>query len=425
MSASATTASESVEMPRLSDGMEDGTVVRWLVPDGERVVPGQDLVEIETDKATMTYEAPAGGVLSTLVGEGETVPVGAPIALLGDDASGKAALDPQGDEPQGLVQEPQGLAQPGADVSPPARAVAGPQRAQSPRVAASPLARRMAFAAGLALESVSGSGLGGRIRRADVEAAIAARERAAGAQGAQRPPAGAAPGAAEAERVPLSRAQQVVARRMAQARATIPDFQLTVEIDMGPCGSLRGQLAETLGSTPAPSYNDMILKACALALREHRTINSSYSDGEVLLHANVNVGVAVAAPGRLVVPTIGEADARSLIEIAAASRVLVEKARAGTIEPSELSGATFTVSNLGMLGVSRFTAVVNPPQVAILAVGAIVERPVAEDGAVSVKRMLEATLSCDHRVVYGAEGAEFLASVKRRLEAPLSLLAGV
>jgi pyruvate dehydrogenase E2 component (dihydrolipoamide acetyltransferase) len=280
----------------------------------------------------------------------------------------------------------------------------------------------------LDLSVLSGSGHDGRIVKRDVEDAIAAGGVPTGTPGSAADvsdqPSGGQPVAAtgESERVPLSRLQQTVARRMSEAKAAAPHFYISTDIDMSRCSAARAGLkASAVEGTVVPSFNDMIVKACALALREHPKANGSYLDGGLELHPRVNVGVAVAAQDALVVPVIPDADRKGLAEIAALTRQLAGKVRDGTITPPELSGGTFTVSNLGMFGVTHFDAVINTPQAAILAAGNIEDRPVVRGGQIEVAQMMSVTLSCDHRILYGAEGAEFLARVRAILEQPLSL----
>jgi pyruvate dehydrogenase E2 component (dihydrolipoamide acetyltransferase) len=297
-------------------------------------------------------------------------------------------------------------------------------------VKASPLARRIARERGVDLHAVAGSGPGGRIVRADVETAATAPPPAAAP--APAPPAAAAPPPApppapteaatakgEITIQELTRTQQVIARRMAESKATVPDFELRSEIDMEACVTLRAELKALGGDVP--SFNDMVVKAAALALREFPRANGSYRDARFELHGRVNVGVAVAAADALVVPTVFDADRKSLREIARETRALAERVRAGSVTPPELSGGTFTVSNLGMYGVTDFTAVINPPQAAILAVGALAPRPAARDGALVVRHTMGVTLACDHRILYGAEAAQFLARIRALLEQPLAL----
>ncbi|HEX4307659.1 MAG TPA: dihydrolipoamide acetyltransferase family protein [Solirubrobacterales bacterium] len=295
------------------------------------------------------------------------------------------------------------------------------------RVKASPLARRLATDKGVDLATVDGSGPGGRIVKADVERAQV------GAAGSAEVPAPSVPRpaavATETETAKgsttvreLTRLQQVVARRMAESKATAPHFYLQAEIDMSAAVAARGRLkASTPDGDVVPSFNDMVVKACAIALREHPSANGSYRDGRLELYSRVNVGVAVAARDALVVPTVFDADRKGLREIATDARRLAGRVRDGSITPPELSGGTFTVSNLGMYGVSNFSAVINAPQAAILAVGAIAERPVVREGEIATAHLLGVTLACDHRILYGAPAAEFLARIRALLEEPLSL----
>jgi len=398
-----------ITMPRLSDSMEEGTILRWLKADGDTIARGDELAEIETDKATMTYEADDAGVLQIAVGEGETRPVGAVIARLSADGAASAA--------PAAPAVPRGAA-------PAARSASGPARVRPIRVKASPLARRLAAGLGVDLAGLAGTGPAGRIVKRDVEAAATERPAPEPAVSAPEPPARApeppatgARGAATAHQ--LSRPQATVARRMAQAKATMPDFAISTDVDMDAAVDLRERLKELDG--PAPSFNDFVVKACALALRRHPRANAAYVDDRFELYERVNVGVAVAAADALLVPVVADADRRSLGSIAGESRRLAEAARAGTLTPAELEGATFSVSNLGMYGVTHFTAVLNPPQAAILAVGALAQRPVVVDGALAVGHRMTITLTCDHRILYGADAAAFLADVRSALEQPLQL----
>jgi len=407
-----------IVMPRLSDSMEEGTIVKWLKSSGDEVRLGEAIAEIETDKATMTYEADAAGFLQIVAQEGQSLAIGALIAHLAGSADEAAAPVEQAaavaaaqPAPVAAIEsEPELDAE--ALVAEPLVAVA------SGRVKASPVARRTAAQLGVDLASVVGSGPDGRIVKADVVAA------GNGSQGAARKPAHASDelgskGAVEV--IEPSRSQQLIARRMASAKATIPEFQVTVEVDAEAAFDLREQLRGQ--AEPLPSVNDLVVKACALALRAHPGVNASYVDGRFERYGRVNVGVAVAGAGTLVVPTVFDADIKPLTEIAAATRELAAKVRDGSVTPPELSGATFTVSNLGMLGVTRFTAVINPPQAAILAVGAANPRAVVgADGNLSSRRVMELTISADHRIVYGADAADFLATVRKRLERPAGLL---
>ena len=435
-------------MPRLSDSMEEGTILKWLKDDGEPVARGEPLAEIETDKATLTYESDAAGVLTIVAPAGETLPIGSVIARLdaGNGASA-AAAPPAPGEPPAAQTTPQAA----APAQPPPAPEPGPQAPAQPpppgpadrgaRVKASPVARRLAREHGVDLHRVTGTGPGGRIVKDDVEQAAKApplpTEPAATtpqpqpAVPAAPPPPSPPPAPAAAVSATgtakgdvtiqeLTRSQGLIARRMAESRATIPSFELRTEIDMDAAVALRGELKALGGDVP--SYNDMVVKACALALREFPRANGSYRDARFELYSRVNIGVAVAAADSLVVPTVFDADRKSLREIARDTRALAERVRAGAITPPELSGGTFTVSNLGMYGVTDFTAVINPPQAAILAVGALAPRAVVgDDGELVARNTMNVTLACDHRILYGADAAQFLARIRALLERPLAL----
>jgi pyruvate dehydrogenase E2 component (dihydrolipoamide acetyltransferase) len=425
-----------VVMPRLSDTMEEGIILRWLARDGEHVRRGQELVEIETDKATMVYESDLEGVLQTVAQEGQTLAVGELIAHVGEASAGEDGEGPARVGPAELDARGGAAAGETAVAGPPPAAVVE-QRDGGERVKASPLARRIARERGVDLAALHGSGPGGRIVRADVQAAPAgerAREREPArapdtAFAAARPPlADVASAKGEATEVELSRTQQVIARRMAESKATIPHFALELEVDMEDCVSLRAELKRLAPQGEAvPTYNDMVVKACALALRAHPRANSSYRDGRLQVHGRVNVGVAVATEGEglqggtLIVPTVFDADRKALGEIAREARALAARVREGQITPPELSGGTFTVSNLGMYGVGSFTAIINPPQAAILSVGAVRQTAVARDGGISLRHTMALTLACDHRVLYGADAARFLAHIRELLQRPAAL----
>ena len=392
----------TITMPRLSDSMEEGTILEWLIDDGAEVGEGDDLIEVETDKATMVHPSPVAGVVHRLVAAGETVAVGVAIAQV--LAPGEAAPPAAAPVPAVAAKD--------ADAQAADAPAAPPQAAQPPsgRAKASPLARRIARDLNLDLAGLSGSGPGGRIMRADVESA------------AKPVPADpiAAPAATRDSIVELTRIQQKIARRMSEAKATIPDFQVRTEVDVTELQELRGRMKV---ASIAVSVNDFVVRACALALARHPRANGSFRDGAFHLHGEVNVGVAVAAPDVLLVPVVREADRKSVAEIGAATRALASRVRDGSVTPPDLAGGTFTVSNLGMFGVSSFTAVVNPGQAAILAVGAAREHLVRRDGEIEGHEILELSLSCDHRILYGADAAAFLADLRELLETPLTLLA--
>jgi len=437
-------------MPRLSDSMEEGTILQWLKQVGDEVSVGDELVEIETDKANMAYESDVAGTLEELVAqEGETLPIGSVIARIGGgsgapgrDGGGSAApaAGPvaAGDPPPLPVAKASSGEVP--PTAPPAgeaiNAAAGPNGGGE-RTKASPVARRIAKDRGLDLSELHGSGPGGRIVKADVEKAEAAPTGETGLEPATaRPPvatgpAAPSPGPSSASpetakgtvsREEPTKLQSTVSRRMAESKATAPHFYLEAEVDMSRLVAARGQIkAGAKEGDVVPSFNDMVVKACALALREHPRANGAYRDGRFELYSRVNVGVAVAARDALVVPTVFDADQKSLRQIALDARALAERVRSGAITPPELSGATFTVSNLGMFGIDSFAAVINPPQAAILAVGAIAERPVVRDGQHATAHLMRVNLACDHRILYGAPAAEFLARIRALLEEPLAL----
>jgi pyruvate dehydrogenase E2 component (dihydrolipoyllysine-residue acetyltransferase) len=466
-----------VVMPRLSDSMEEGTILKWLKAEGDEVARGDELVEIETDKATMTYEADSAGTLSIVAQEGDTLPIGEVIARIGAggeapagdgaraeatqqaEASGNGKSEaPPAAAPAATAEPPAAAPEPEREPAQPvAEAEAVPAAPSSEgnggRAKASPVARRIAREQGIDLSALQGTGPGGRIVKADVEAAASGAPQAAApaeaapaeASPAQAAPAEAAPAPAQAAAAApppppasiaetgtakgdvsvqeLTRTQQVIARRMAESKATVPEFTIATDVDMEGAVELRKQLkaaAETVSGT-VPSYNDMVVKASALALREYPRANGSYKDGRFELYSRVNVGVAVAAQEALVVPTVFDADRKSLGEIARDTRTLAERVRASAVTPPELSGGTFTVSNLGMFGVTEFSAVINPPQAAILAVGKMEPRAVVRDGEIVARNIMTITLVCDHRILYGADAAEFLARIKALLEQPISL----
>ncbi|HEX3909667.1 MAG TPA: dihydrolipoamide acetyltransferase family protein [Solirubrobacteraceae bacterium] len=417
-----------IVMPRLSDTMEEGTILRWLKAEGEHVGRGEELVEIETDKAAMIYESDQEGTLSLLAAEGDTLPVGAPIARVGE--GGASAMGEAASEQTPAAAETSATSAPASTAStapPPAIPAEAPAAPAAPapagegeRLKASPLARRIARENGVDLHSLTGSGPGGRIVKADVEGA-GARDRVTPAAPAE-PPAREDVSKAKGQTTTqaLTRMQQTIARRMAESKATIPDFTLQSNVDMEQCVALRAEL-KRISSDEAPTYNDMVVKAAALALHEHPRANGGYKDGALQLHSRVNVGVAVAAQDALVVPTVFDADSKALGEIARETRALAARVREGSITPPELGGGTFTVSNLGMYGIASFSAIINPPQAAILSVGAVEQRAVVRQGELAARHTMTLSLVCDHRILYGADAAEFLARIRELLQTPASL----
>ncbi len=459
-----------IVMPRLSDSMEEGTILTWMKKVGEEIAVGEEIVEIETDKANMAYESDVAGTLTEILAqEGDTLPIGEPIAIVGDGEGPSApAAGPVADASPTVLGDEVASAPRGAPASaPPAggedwasetfAAKAGApveagdasQGAEADeRIKASPVAKRLAKEVGLDLASIQGTGPGGRIVKKDVKAAASAVGGAPagaprGAQGAEPPstvgeipaagPAAGALGPSPSSSTPetakgkvtieeLTKLQQVVARRMSESKATAPHFYLETVIDMSRAVAARSRIKAAAGEGEViPSFNDMVVKACALALREFPRANGSYKDGRFELYSRVNVGVAVAGQDALVVPTVFDADRKGLRQIAVDARALAAKVRDGSITPPELSGGTFTVSNLGMFGITNFSAVINAPQAGILAVGAIEEQPVVREGDITTAQLMEVTLACDHRILYGADGARFLARVKGLLEEPVGL----
>ncbi len=398
-----------IVMPRLSDSMEEGTVLAWLKKVGDEIAIGDEIVEIETDKANMAYESDVAGTLTEILAEeGATLAIGTPIARVGD--SGEGSERPVEDRGAESAPAPAEAGESEPLVTSGATPDAG-------RIKASPVAKRMAKEQGLDLASIQGSGPGGRIVKSDVKKATKTEP---AAPTASSETAETAKGQTTYE--DLSKLQSTIARRMSESKATAPHFYLEAEIDMSRAVEARARIKAAAGEGDVvPSFNDMVVKACALALREHPRANGAYRDGRFELYSRVNVGVAVAAQDALVVPTVFDADRKGLRQIATDSRALAQRVREGTITPPELSGGTFTVSNLGMYGIDNFSAVINTPQAAILAVGAIKERPVVRGGELASAQMLYVTLACDHRILYGAPAAEFLARVRTLLEEPLSL----
>jgi pyruvate dehydrogenase E2 component (dihydrolipoamide acetyltransferase) len=431
-------------MPRLSDTMEEGVLSLWLKHEGDPVSKGDTLAEIETDKATMELEAYENGVLEqVLVAEGTSVPIGGRLAVIGD-GSGTASGSPAAEtSPATAVAAPTADVPRAADVTAPAP-TADETTAAAPTstgpVRTSPLARRIASEHGIDLTTVTGTGPGGRIVRADVEDAVARAGRTPQPTAAQ-PAAtrGAAtagqPGAAapvaqrreDDEVVPLSAVRRITAERLT-ASAAAPQFYLTALVEADRLLAVRADINAGLaarardGQPVKVSVTDLLVRICALVLREHPEVNASWGGDAILRHRHVNVGVAVAMDDGLIVPVVHDADTATLADIATRTRDLAERGRAGRLKPDEFSGGTFTISNLGMYGIDHFTAVVNPPEAAILAVGAGTAEPVVRDGQVVVRTIIKLTLTSDHRVLDGATSAAFLRDLKNALENPLSVL---
>jgi pyruvate dehydrogenase E2 component (dihydrolipoyllysine-residue acetyltransferase) len=373
-------------MPKLSDSMADAVIIRWLVAPGEAFARGEALIEVETDKATVVYEAEADGTLDAiLVPEGAAAAIGEPIATL---ANGRA-VPSQEDGPAPAQRDGAGTERPNA----------------------SPVARRTAVELGVSLHGIVGSGTGGRITREDVQ-------RAASVSGARAQRSEAVGGKGEVQTLELTATQATIARRMVESARTIPVFTVLSDVDM----SLITELRRGARREGAPSLNDFVVKAAAGALQDFPKLNASFVDGKVDCYARVNIGVAVATDDALLVPVVRDADRKSLAEVAVETRRLAEGARNRSLSPEDLNDGTFTVSNLGMFGVRAFTAIIDPPQAAILAVGGVRRAPVEDaDGGVVFRDLMTVTLTCDHRVAYGADGAQFLSRLRDLLERPLEL----
>ena len=490
----------AIEMPKMSDTMEEGVLVAWLVEEGAPVEAGDVIAQVETDKATMDLEVYDDGVLlRRVIDEGASVPIGALIAVLGkegesademmakyggDGAASPAPASPtaptatpapSSDAPSndappssvpiaaaGAVPEGYGHQEGGPAPSAPTAsappATASPATAAPPasaeaggRVKASPLARRMAEDAGIDLASVAGSGPDGRVIKRDVEAAMqsGSAPKPAGAQSVQpvapaaqpvqpaqkeapKSPAApqrvAAPGASDGgyESLPLSQMRKAIARRLAQSKFTAPHFYLTIDVDMAEATAFRKQMNALAAEQDKGrvSFNDLVTKASALALREHPDVNASWmeAEGEIRRHEGIHVAVAVAIPDGLITPVVRHADRKGLAAIGAETRELAGKAKGKKLQPHEFEGSTFSTSNLGMFGIEAFTAIINPPNAAILAIGAIRDEAVVENGEVVAGKRMKLSLSCDHRAIDGAMGAQFLQTLKGFLEQPVTML---
>jgi pyruvate dehydrogenase E2 component (dihydrolipoamide acetyltransferase) len=402
----------NVIMPSLGFDMTEGLLARWLKNEGDPVVKGQAIAEIETEKATVEIEAAVSGILVRIIVQaGETVPIGTLIGVIaeaGDEVTTVSAPSPS----------PPAPAPPAPPASPPPAPVpkAGEGAAPSEaRVKASPVARKMAEEAGLDLSHIKGTGPGGRVVERDIQAAIAT--------GSAPAPPGVQAGPASGATVPLNRMRKTIARRMTESKATAPHFYITVEINMDDAMKMREQLNGLAPETERISVNDLIVAAAARTLARFPALNASYREGNLEMHSQVNIGIAVALEDGLIPPVLRDADKKTLKRIAAESRALTERARANKLHSDDLGGGTFTVSNLGMFDVDEFIAIINPPEAAILAVGAVTRRPVAAAGEVRISSLMKTTLSVDHRVADGAQAGRFMQEFKKLLENPVNLLA--
>ena len=408
-------ASEVI-MPQMGFDMKEGTLVRWIKREGDEVASGEIIAEIETDKAVVEIEAFDSGVLrQTLIDEGTTVPVGEVIAVI-------AGADEE------VAERPSPAAAPAKAptvASPPVAAPPAPPPAPAMRgeVKASPLAKREAQKLGIDIAAVPGTGPNGRVTKKDVTDFAAGGAQAPAAPAAAPPSAVSAPAAGpkRGEVIALSKMRDAIARSMTYSKQHIPHVYLTAVIDMSDAARLRAQLNAALPDDKI-SFNDMALKACAMALVKHPLMNASYTEAGIHVKERVNVGMAIALETGLIAPALLDTDTLTLRDVAGATKALAGRARAGKLSADEYTGATFNVTNLGMYGVEEFTAIITPPQAAALAVGAVTPTPVVRDGEVQVADLMRVTLSLDHRVADGAQGAEFLAEVRRLLENPVTLL---
>ena len=428
-----------VVMPKLSPTMEEGQLSRWLKKEGDKVSMGEPLAEIDTDKATMEMQALANGVLrKILIGEGESAPLGQAIAIIGEADEDIAALlksiesKPAKASSATAESEPPGA--PAPDATPadtkPSPSTDGKPAADDSRDGGrqliSPIAARMAAEAGINLKSVQGSGPGGRIVKRDIEAAAGAKPGPArGAPqltpmvAAQHKP-GTVYGPSSFRDEPLSEMRRTIARRLVTSLGPVPHFFLTSEIDMERAADMRRSINELYPDVKL-SINDIVIKMTAAALMQHPKVNASFQDKTVRYYEHADLGIAVATENGLITPVVRSAELKSLLEIAGEVRELATRARARKLKPEEYTGASFSISNLGMFGIDEFTAVINPPEGAILAVGAMAPKPVAHDGQIVIRQTMRVTMSCDHRVIDGAIGAQFLQTFKQILENPFYL----
>ncbi len=423
---------ELINMPKLGFDMQEGKLGEWVKKEGEPVGQGETIALIETDKASVEVPSFRSGVLhKILVPAGESVPIGVPIAVIGEEGEkiDLAAL--------GIAAAPAAPARPAPPAPaaapaavPAAQPAAAPVAVEGGRLAASPVAMRMAAELGIDLHKVTGTGPAGRIIKRDIEAYLAAQDKAAQEAKAAPPPAAIPPMAIPSyeptmegyRAVPLTGMRQTIARRMVESKQQAPHFYITVDIDMAAAMGLRSQLNALLPESDKISVNDFIVKAAALALRQFPNINASFAGSEIHIHDAINVGIAVARETGLVVAVVRDCDKKPLAEIAKDARELVGRAREGRMKPDDMVDGTFTISNLGMLDVDEFIAIIGPGQAAILAIGSVKQAPVVKDGQIVVGTRMKATISADHRVTDGAEAARFMQAFRAALEQPLRLV---
>ena len=441
-----------VVMPKLSPTMEEGQVARWLKKEGDKVSMGEPIAEIDTDKATMEMQALSEGVLrKVLVQEGESAPLGQPIAIIGEpdeDISTLLKSEPapakeakeEAPAKEEAAEKPAETPEPAADPAVEQKEAASEteiarevqtdgKRPAGGRMLVSPIAARMAAESGVDLNSVKGSGPSGRIIKRDIEEAMKAPKAAPSSAPQLRPMAmpagqpGATYGPSAYRDEPMSEMRRTIAKRLVTSLGPVPHFFLTTEIEMDRAADMRQQI-NTLYPDAKVSLNDVIIKVAAVALIQHPQVNASFQDKTVRHYEHADIGVAVATENGLITPIVRAADVKSLLDIAAEVRELAGRARTRKLKPEEYMGATFSISNLGMFGIDEFTAVINPPEAAILAVGAMKPKPIVRGDEIEIHQMMRVTMSCDHRVVDGAVGAQFLQTFKQILENPLYLFLG-
>lgn len=438
-----------IEMPKLSDTMEEGAIANWLKKEGEKIEEGENFVEIETDKATMEYASPAEGILlKILVPSGKSCPLNAPIAVVGESGekfdlaallgASKKPSGPQAAGHHGGEKLASGIPSGGAAAAPQSQpmnignagAISGgaaltssPSAPDGKRIKSSPLARKVAQEKGVDLRSIAGSGPGGRVILRDVESLQPANLSGSGAKFPQSYSHGAM-GAREDQWLELSMMRKTIAKRLLSAKNDAPHFYLTVSADMERCLGWREKLNSGLPKEERVSVNDLVTFAVARSLRLHPQVNASWQGDKILQHGAVHVALAVALPTGLVTPVLRNTDFLGVRDVAAMTKMMVGKAKAGQLGNEDYTSGTFTISNLGMFGIEEFTAIINPPQAAILAVGAVMKVPTVNDkGEIAVQSRMKMTLSCDHRVIDGAVGAQFLQTLVGFLEDPLMILA--
>jgi pyruvate dehydrogenase E2 component (dihydrolipoamide acetyltransferase) len=435
-------------MPKMGDAMMEGKVIRWYKKAGDAVKKGEPVLEIETDKVNLDLEAEADGIIEDVkVAEGDVAPVGATLATIGSGAGGaKNAAAPKKEEAASAPKKSEDApAAPKAAAKGPARKEDGPRAVESKpapvaapvpapassggHIKSSPLARKMAREMGVDLGSINGSGPAGRVIAADISQASAKPSAGRGELRAV-PPLPAAkpeapklvrPAAIEGKQIPLTAMRRTIAKRLAESLGPVPHFFLTVDLDVTDLLSLRKQLNEIAGTKV--SVNDFVVRAAALALLHHPNVNSSWSDEAIIQHADISIGIAVATPEGLITPIVRNADQKSVSDIAGEVRVLADKAKNRKLKPDDYQGGTFTISNLGMFGIDEFTAIINPPNSAILAVGSASAQAVVDaNRQVVIRDRMKITMSCDHRVIDGAAGAQYLQTLRTYIEQPLRLI---